>query len=214
MPESVATNTGKTLLHVAWISVVLGLAVEGAILVTVASFGKALEAKPVLADIVQKVSWSFIVCIGLALGRGASRLRGGGEPALMGLAGVLAAPLAFAIAKSLHEGIQEALFIKVFQGSGGSPFAVALIKGLEYGVLGALLAWLGSKPWGRAGAHAGTGLIVGIVFGSMLLFLMLLDRSNPPTAGALISRGLNEIIFPVGCSLTLYAAEMLGRKSV
>lgn len=205
-------NLGKTLLNVAWMSILLGIIVEAIILVVAVSFGKSLEGKPILADVVQKVSWSFIVCIGLALGRGATRLMAGMEVPLVGAVGLLAAPIAFAVAKSLHEGIQEALFIKVYQGGAGSPFVLALIKGLEYGTLGALLGWLSRKEWGQASAHAAAGLGVGLIFGALVVVLMLFDTTSPPTAGALISRGLNEVIFPVGCSLALYSAEVLGRS--
>jgi hypothetical protein len=209
------TNHGKTLMRVAWLSIALGLFVEAVILIVSTVFDKELEARPVLADTIQKVSWSVIVCIGLALGRGAARLLAmQKESALMGLAGLLAAPVAFAVARSVHEGIQEALFIKVFAGGGGSPVMLALIKGLEYGCLGALLGWLATKPWGRATAHVMTGLAVGTVFGCAVLAIMLSDNTTPPTAGTLISRGLNELIYPAGCSLTLYAAEILGRNKL
>jgi hypothetical protein len=206
-----APNLGRTLLHVAWMAILLGLVVEAGVLLVATSYGKALEAKPILADVVQKVSWSLIVCVGLALGRGATRLFAAQGGLVMGIAGLVSAPLAFAVARSLHEGIQEALFIKVFAGGGGSPVLLALIKGLEYGCLGALLPWLAGKPWGRAAAHAGAGLAVGLVFGALMLKVMLADAAAPPTTGALVSRALNEIINPVGCALTLYAAELLGR---
>jgi hypothetical protein len=210
MPNAPA-NTGRTLLHVAWLSIVLGLVAEAAILLVATYYGKALEIRPILADVVQKVSWSLIVCVGLALARGATRLAAAQGMVLMGAAGLLSAPLAFAVARSLHEGIQEALFIKVFAGSGGSPLLLAAIKGIEYACLGALLAWLASRQKG-AGAHALAGLAMGIVFGYAMLRAMLADAVTPPTTGALVSRAINELINPIGCSLTLYASEVLGRN--
>lgn len=217
LPEPVAATPpksalGRTLLHVAWMAILLGLIVEGLILIVAASFGAAIAGKPVLADVVQKVSWSVIVCIGLALARGATRLfTSTAQTALVGLTGLLTAPAAFAVARSLHEGIQEALFIKVFQGGAGSPVILALIKGIEYGCLGALLVWIGRQVWGKALAHAGAGLVVGVVFGAVLIAAMVWGATSPMTLGAMLSRALNEIINPVGCSLTLYSAEILGR---
>ncbi|MCK6682825.1 MAG: hypothetical protein L6R30_10470 [Thermoanaerobaculia bacterium] len=202
---------GRTLMHVAWMSIVLGLILEVTVLIVSTASGKPLAARPILADVVQKVSWSVIVCIGLALGRGASRVLATGGVAVTGLSGLIAAPLAFTIARSLHEGAQEALFIKVFAGGGGSPILLVLIKGLEYGCLGALFAWLSKRESARAGSYAGAGLVTGIVFGAAILASMFTGKTPPPP-GALISRALNELINPVGCALTLYAAEVLGRS--
>jgi hypothetical protein len=211
-PQASKSSLSRTLLHVAWMAILLGLIVETLILIVAASFGKTLAAKPFLADLTQKVSWSVIVCMGLALARGATRLfAAAAQTVLVGAAGLLTAPAAFAVARSLHEGVQEALFIKVFQGGGGSPLLLALIKGIEYGCLGVLLMWIGKQVWGKALAHAGAGLFVGIVFGAILIGVMSLGAASPMSVGAIISRALNEIINPVGCSLTLYSAEILGR---
>lgn len=210
--KATAISLSRTLLHVAWMAILLGLIVEGLILIVAASFGTVIAGKPVLADLVQKVSWSVIVCIGLALARGATRLfDSAAQAASVGIAGLLTAPAAFAIARSLHEGIQEALFIKVFQGGAGSPVMLALIKGIEYGCLGALLVWVGKQIWGKALAHAGVGMVVGIVFGAVLIAAMAWGSKSPMSLGAMISRSINEVINPVGCSLTLYSAEILGR---
>jgi len=211
-PKTDKASLSRTLLHVAWMAILLGLIVEALILIVAASFGSLLAAKPFLADLTQKVSWSVIVCMGLALARGATRLFAAtAQTVLVGLAGLLTAPVAFAVARSLHEGIQEALFIKIFQGGTGSPVLLALIKGVEYGCLGALLMWIGKQVWGKALAHAGAGLLVGIVFGAVLIAVMASGASSPMSVGTMISRALNEIINPVGCSLTLYSAEILGR---
>ena len=211
-PKADKMSLSRTLLHVAWMAILLGLIVETLILIVAASFGSVLAAKPLLADLTQKVSWSVIVCMGLALARGATRLFAAtAQTVLVGLAGLLTAPAAFAVARSLHEGVQEALFIKIFQGGTGSPVLLALIKGVEYGCLGALLMWVGRQVWGRALAHAGAGLVIGIVFGALLIGVMAWGAISPMSVGTIISRALNEIINPVGCSLTLYSAEILGR---
>ena len=132
----------------------------------------------------------------------------------MGAGGLLAAPLAFAVARSLHEGVQEAMFIKVFQGGGGSPVMLALIKGLEYGVLGTALAWVSQHSWGKVAAHAGIGLACGVVFGGLLLAVLMAGAAQPLTTGAILSRAMNEVIHPIGCALTLYAAEIMGRPGM
>jgi hypothetical protein len=213
-----AAPLGHTLLHVAWLAILLGLIIEAVILAVATVFDRLIEGKAVVADLVQKVSWSVIVCIGLALARGAARMAAAAasaaEMALNGMGGLLAAPLAFAVARSLHEGVQEAMFIKVFQGGGGSPLLLALIKGLEYGVLGAALAWVSHKAWGKVLAHAGIGLACGVVFGALLIVAMIYGAKAPMSFGAILTRALNEVIHPVGCALTLYAAEIMGRQGM
>ena len=66
-PEVGKPNLSRTLLHVAWMAILLGLIIEILILIIAASFDKWIGGKTVLADLTQKVSWSVIVCIGLAL---------------------------------------------------------------------------------------------------------------------------------------------------
>src|SRR5712692_6729574 len=100
-------DTWKTLLHVGWLAALLGLTMEVILVVLAAGFGTLKGANPVLADLVQKVSWSVVVCVGLAVGTTAKKARG----PLMGLAGLLAAPLAFMVARSLHKGAMQALAV-------------------------------------------------------------------------------------------------------
>src|SRR3989442_14543099 len=90
----------RALLHVGWLAVLLGL-VMGVILVALAAgFGTLKGANPILADVVQKGSWSVVVCMGLAGGTTAEKARG----TLMGPAGLLAGPLAVMAAGPLPEG--------------------------------------------------------------------------------------------------------------
>src|SRR5512133_2098050 len=99
-----ATPT-QSILRGAWLAIALGFAIEALILGSVALSGGALAAKPFTADLVQKVSWSFFVCVALAVARTASRSGG----VVMGVTGLLAAPAAFAVARGLHKGASQAL---------------------------------------------------------------------------------------------------------
>jgi hypothetical protein len=195
---------GPTLLRVAWLGIALGLVMEGLLLLLSGGFGEIPGLQPAIADLVKNVSWSVLVCAGLAVGTTLSRA---GVPG-MGLLGFLSAPFAFEVSRIFHKGTLEAL-----AASGGghdlSPLLVALIKGLEYGCLGILVAWLGRRVWGRAFAHMSAGLAVGLVFGGLIV-LLLLGSSPQPPAAELFSRGMNEILFPVGCSLVLFSAGVVG----
>ena len=81
---------------------------------------------------------------------------------------------------------------------------LAVLKGIQYGGLGHGLTWAGKRFGGSATAHVGTGLATGVVFGGVTLALMA-----PLPTTALVVKGLNEVLFPVGCSLVVYAASAL-----
>jgi len=197
----------RTILKGAWLAIALGIAIEGAILGSAALFGGTLAARPVTADLVQKVSWSLIVCVALAIARTASRASG----VVLGLAGLLAAPVAFAIARGLHKGVAQALGLVATAVPGPSPVVVGVLKGFEYALLGLAIAWLARRSWGGVGAHAAAGAVAAVLFGVPILVLTM-QAAPGLTAAALAARAVNELLFPVGCALVLYASDTLGKR--
>jgi len=200
------SNFPKVLFNVAWLSVGLGLAMEIILLIVAAGFGKSQAWQPIVADLVQKVSWSSLVCMGVAVGTAVSKMRA----PLMGLAGLIAAPIAFSVAKALHKSATQALSIPFTVMTGPSPLLLAFMKGLEYAVLGSLIGWVGSKSHLGLRVYALIGLGVGMVFGGAILWITVQQTSTAIPLAGLVSRGVNEVIFPVGCSLVLYAAQQFG----
>jgi hypothetical protein len=190
---------------VAWLAIALGLAMEALLLLLGASFGELLGVKSIVADLAKNLSWSLFVCTGLAVGTAASQAR---APA-MGLMGLLAAPVAFEVSRVVHKGTLEAL--EISGGGDTSPVLVAVIKGFEYGCLGLAVGWLGRRPWGGAAAHAAAGLAVGLVFGGAIVALTVPSGAQMSVAD-LVSRGVNEVLFPLGCSLVLYTSVNLGER--
>lgn len=197
----------KALLRVGWLAILLGLTMEAVLVALAAGFGTLHNAKPILADLVNKVSWSTIVCVGLAVGTTAKKARG----PLMGLAGLLAAPLAFMVARSLHKGAMQALEVAAAAGPGPSLLVIAALKGIQYGSFGLTLDWIAKKPWGGLSAHLGTGLLVGVVFGGAILVLGIQAAPQTPPLPALVSRAANEFLFPVGCAFVIYASKVMKR---
>ena len=202
-------SRAATAFRVAWLSILLGVAMEALLLVVATAFGRALLAKPVLADSIQKISWSAIVCMGLALGTATSRMRG----AAMGIAGFLAAPIAFYVARAFHKGANQALGLMTGAAAGPSPLALATVKAVEYACLGVVLGWAGKRQAGAL-AYAAIGLVVGILFGGALLAMAIASAPQPPATAEIVARAANEMIFPVGCSLVLYAAQFVGDRFV
>jgi hypothetical protein len=201
-PAAPTQNLGTTLVRVAWLAIALGFAMQAVMLLLGSFPGLDVFA----ADLAAGVSWSLFVCVGLAVGTTVAKA----QLPLAGLAGLLAAPVAFEISRIVHKGVLEGLSASG-EVSGGAPFAVAMIKGLEYGVLGMAVAWIGRRPWGGAAAHAATGLLVGLVFGGALVAVtMLADPDAAPAS--LLAQGVNEVLFPVGCAMVLFSAGAIGRK--
>ncbi len=199
----------KTLIKAAWLSVVLGLFMQLLLLAVAALFKNSVPVQTMVADTVQKISWSTLVCSGVAVGLAAGKMR----PQAMGLAGLIAAPFAFYIAKIAHKSVSQALSIAgQVAAAGPSPFLLAGLKGLEYAVLGVLVGQLGRRTNVGLKGHVLAGLAVGIGFGGFILYLMVTMSETAIPLGGLLTRAINEIIFPVGCSLVLYAAQKVGEK--
>jgi hypothetical protein len=205
--SAASPSIGVKLLRVAWLAIALGIAMEGLLLLIVAGLGESLGLGAIAADLVGNVTWSVLVCCGLAVGTAVSKAR----MPVMGLLGLLAAPPAFEVSRVLHKGTLEAL-----ASTGGghedlSPILLVVIKAVEYGCLGLAIAWVGQRPWGGAAAHVAVGLLVGLIFGGTIVVLTM-GSTPPPTVADTLSVGVNEAIFPIGCSLILFSAGALGKR--
>jgi hypothetical protein len=207
--SNVGGGFGSTLFRVAWLAILLGFVMEALLLLFASGFGIFPGLKPVAAELVKQISWSTIVCAGLALGTAVTKARA----PLMGILGLLAAPVAFTVSRSIHQGAVKTLEIAGSAGADAPPvLLLAVLKALEYACLGVAVGWIGRRAWGGVSAHLATGLLVGLVFGGTILALTYQMSPEPPTTAALVSRGANEILFPVGCSLVLFAATAMGEQ--
>ena len=91
---------------------------------------------------------------------------------------------------------------------------LALLKRIEYVCLGMALSWVGQRTWGeRILAYVAVGLAAGVLFGSLTLALAYWGTPSPPSTADVVSRGVNEMLFPVGCSVALYAAGVLEKRA-
>jgi hypothetical protein len=199
-----SSSPWATLLRVAWLAILLGLLLQLAMLLVAAGFGTDISPRPVLAETFKTVSWSLLVCVGVALGRVAAK----GQVPLEGLTGLLAAPLALTAANAIQKGIAEALDIAGVPG-GPAPVWVLAIKAAEYGCLGLALEWVGRRAWHSALGHLAVGLVTGVVFGGLFLTVAVQSAPTPLSTSSLLARGLNELLFPAGCALVIFIAEVL-----
>ncbi len=202
----IAPDFVPKILTVAWMAILLGFAVELILLVVAAGMSGGLgKPAPFVADLIQKVSWSFLVCVGIGVGTAALRAR----PVVMGVLGLVAAPMAFTVAKALHKGATAALGLAGVAG-GPSPLLVAAIKAVQYGLFGVLLGMISRRPGTSLGVYGLVGLGVGVVFGGVVTALIAQAGAS---GSALVTRALNELIFPLGCALVLYVADAFKAKS-
>ena len=208
--SSGGAGLGSVLLRVAWLAILLGMGIEILLLIVAAGFGVLPGLERVIADLAGKVTWSTLVCAGLALGTAAPRARA----PLMGVSGLFAAPFAFHLSRTVQQGVDKTLE-EVAAGVSVSSqplILLALLKALEYGCLGVAIGWVGGRPWGGALAHAAVGLVVGIIFGGAIISFTYWTAPEPLATADIFSRSINEVLFPVGCSLVLYTATALGKR--
>lgn len=203
-------DLGRQVLRVAWMSILLGLLLEVVLLCLAAYAGTAgASPKPFLADLTQKVSWAFIVCVGLAFGSTAAQARSG----VMGLLGLISAPAGFAVARSLHKGVTQALGMAA--AGGAFPFLVAGLKAIEYGILGGVVGYLTRQKDGSTAPLSRfllAGTAVGLTFGAAITAALVSAAAKAPTLLDVAGKGINEFLFPIGCSLVLYASNALGKR--
>lgn len=200
------SQLAQTLLHIGWLSILLGLALEIIMLVIAANSDKLPGIEPIIADVVQKISWSGLVCTGLAFGKAASSA----NPTWMGFAGLLSAPAALAVARTLHKSTAQALKVAEAGAATAFPFFIAGLKGVEYAAFGLLLGWVCKRASSGLVAYASSGLLIGAVFGTTI--------AAATTPGGfetikIIPPLVNEVLFPVGCSLAIYAADAIGKRT-
>jgi Family of unknown function (DUF5317) len=196
-----------TLLRVAWLAILLGLLLQLAVLLVAAGFGTVAGSRSVLVEAFRTVSWSLLVCVGVALGRVAAK----GRVPLEGVTGLLAAPLALTAANMVQKGVAEALNVASTR-AGPVPLWVLALKAAEYAFLGLALGWVGRRAWGAALGHVAAGLATGMVFGGAFLALVVQAAPTPLSTPSLVAKGVNELLFPVGCALVVFIAEVLGSQ--
>jgi hypothetical protein len=127
----------------------------------------------------------------------------------MGLAGLISAPAGFYMARGAYNGTSELLGLEVAALPSAATLLIPTVRGLEYMCLGFAIGWVVRQAWGGLLAHLATGLITGLAFGGILLLL------SPPQASTIlsvVSWGVNELIFPIGCSLVLFVSDALSKK--
>ncbi|MBZ9809761.1 hypothetical protein LB542_24515 [Mesorhizobium sp. BR1-1-9] len=194
---------------VAWLAIALGFAMEALILTARFTAGSHPATTQVLIELAQGVTWSFFVCAGVSLGTAMAKV----QALLGGLIGAMSAPLAMGIAKGTQKVMVSALDVAA-KPAILSLTTLGVLRAIEYGLLGWILAWLAAKAKPRPFHFMLAGASIGAVFGGGITALTIETAAANELALALpqaIAVGLNEIVFPIGCALVVYVALQVSR---
>lgn len=193
---------GPALFRAAWLAVLLGISLQ--IILTIISIigGKEPKLNSIAIETANKISWSLVTCIGLALGMMLARM----NLYMVGFAGFFAASLSFTIARAVQMGLSEAMSIA--SAGGPFPYTVALVKGAEYAILGIALGWIAKKKTGSILIVIAAALTIGVVFSNILMAVAVMTAKQPIPSIDVVVRYLNEVIFPVGCSTVIVATKI------
>jgi hypothetical protein len=200
LPAPQGERLFRTIFAAAWMAIVLGLFVQLGVFGAKLGAGANVPGLQLVVDIASGVAWSVIVCGGVAIGTVAAR----SAPAMMGLLGLVCAPLAFAAAKGAQRGVAWMLGQPMEQIT-TLTYQIGGAKTVEYAVLGFVLGTIIRTPKSTLTNHAIIGAGFGAVFTGVILWLM----SNAAAgAGLPVARiaatTANEFIFPLGCSMVIY----------
>jgi hypothetical protein len=200
----------KRVATVALLALTLGFVMQGVILAAKLAGGVPFPGLRLLVDLAQGVTWSFLVCAGVAIGAALAK----GRAALAGLIAGLFTPLALAAAKSSQK-VMGALINASDAPALLSLATLSVIKAIEYGILGWVLAVLVQKSEARPAPYVAAGAAVGLVFGGSIVVLnrqVALAAGTQLDGSALAVSIINEVLFPIGCSMVIFAGVWVGRN--
>ena len=177
LPQRPAPLT-TPIMQAAWMSIVLGIVIEIALIIAAAVFRKSGDLRPFIADLAGTISWSVLVCVGISIGTIAAKARG----TAMGVLGLLSAPAAFLIAKAAHKSAAAALDVAVAAARGPTAGQMIVIRAAEYGLLGLAAGYISLRPWGRLPVYALLGLAIGALAAWIVLMITVRTAPNPAAA--------------------------------
>lgn len=206
--HAAASRSLARVARVALLSIALGFAVQGAVLLLILWGGAEMGAS--LAQGAGGVAWAVLVCTGVAVGTVVSK----GRPLLAGVVGAAVAPASLALAKAGQ---------KVMTGWLGAAQSEAvlslgtasLIRAAEYGLLGWLLGRVVAAGEGRPERYLGPGAAMGLCFGgavTVITWRAALVAGTPLSDAKLAATVVNEMLFPLGCAFVIFLGQQVGQS--
>jgi hypothetical protein len=199
----------KRIAIIALCAIALGFAMQGLILVVKMSSGAPFPGARLLVDLAQGVTWSFLVCTGVGIGTSIMKARA----ALVGLLGLICAPLAIAAAKSSQKVMASMV------GAADQPVILSLatisgLRAIEYGLLGWWLGTLARREVSRAVPYLSAGALLGVTFGgaiAVLTYHVAVSKGLAPALPQILGTVVNEVVFPIGCAFVIYIGQLISQ---
>jgi hypothetical protein len=126
---------------------------------------------------------------------------------VMGMTGLLAAPLATLFSSILDSQLRELWLNIATDALSWASVQSAAFRGLEYGGLGALIGFLSESRRNSLLNHLYAGLVIGFVFGGLMIYQNWQVQGGPIMNTFL--QNLAEVLFPLGCAVIL---KIVGRR--
>jgi hypothetical protein len=185
----------KIILKVGWLSLLVGFCLEVLLQLVNAGFGNTANWKDFVQGLLQKQVWALLVCLSLVIMQP--------QRTLMMLVGLVFAPVSWLTASAVRQFIKKPLGVVGASSLAWSTVWVALLRGVEYAVLATLLVMLLNRQKGKRD-YVFTGGLIGIIFGTFNLLIL----NQPVNAAQMVAQSLNEVLFPMACSLVVRTGQM------
>lgn len=195
---------------IALLAILLGFVMQGLILGTKLATGAPFPGMRLIVDLAQGVTWSFLVCAGVGIGTTVAK----GRAAIAGLISALFAPVAIAAAKSSQK-VMAGLIGAADQPAVLSLATISVLRAIQYGILGWLLATLVQKGRQTALPYLASGAGVGIIFGGTiagLTYQATVAAGVQPGLPQIAASIVNEVIFPIGCATVIFVGQVVSRN--
>jgi hypothetical protein len=195
---------------VALLGVALGLLMQ-VLIIALRLAGGVMPGLSAWADLAQTVTWSVLVCTGVAVGMAIGKAR----TMLAGMLAALFAPLAMAAAKSMQK-VVASLVAAAEQPALLSLTTLGVVRAVEYGLLAFVLAVLAERKERRLLPYAAAGGVTGLVFGGAVVVLTYLLASldgRGRDGMMLASLAITELGSPLGCALVIYVAQAVATQT-
>ena len=195
---------GRLARVVGW-AICLGLVLELLLLAARLTAGVRPGAIAIVAETVQKTSWSMLVCAALAAAQTIRRAL----PATVALVGFVFAPLGLLLARALHKSTLQALGGAAAAAPAREILVLASVKALEYAVFGLVVGRLAARGESRLTRY----LLPAALIGAATVTVLAVRKGTRGMDLALLT--INELFFPMGCAFVLFIvgrAAALSRK--
>ncbi len=200
----------RRLAVIALFAIALGFTMQSLILATKLATGGFFPGALFLVDLAQGVTWSFFVCAGVAIGMSLQKARA----ALAGFIAMIFAPVAVAAAKSSQK-VMAGWIGAANQPAVLSLATISVLRAIEYGILGWLLATLAQKGVDKPLPYLKAGAAIGIILGgaiAALTYHAAVTNGLNPSLSKTAASVVNEVLSPIGCAMVIFIGQIIGRS--